>query len=187
MRSDYEEADEQLGGKRAVIKHIIARSGDESGFTLLEMVMYILILSVMIGTATYFFISMRDVSSVSNAAVEVKTVMERGLNLAQTQNQKVTLTFYGPGSLHPNTYSFEKADGTSEQPPMGSSYFTEGAVYYIELQEGSGVAISSTEIIEFDPQGTLMTITFDPDGSVTVNRSGKSKTVTINSNGDITY
>ncbi len=127
-----------------MIKHIVARSRDEGGFSLIELVMYMLILSVMIGTATYVFLSMRDVSAVNNAAQEVKTVMERGLNLAQAENQGVTLTFYGPGSLHPNTYSFLKEDGTSEQPPMGSSYFTEGATYYIELQEGSGVTIAST-------------------------------------------
>jgi type II secretory pathway pseudopilin PulG len=184
MRSDHEKAGEQLGGRRAVLKHIAARSRDESGFSLIELVMYMLILTVMLGTATYFFISMRDVNAVNNAALEVKTAMGRGLNMAQAQNQSVTLTFYGPGTLHPNTYSYVKEDGTSERPPMGTAYFTEGVTYYIKIQEGSGVAIAATVSTVFDIQGTLMSIT---PVNVTVSYSGRSKVVSMNSNGEITY
>jgi type II secretory pathway pseudopilin PulG len=169
-----------------VVKHIIARSRDESGFTLIELVMYILILSIVLGTATYFFISMRDVSVINNAAQEVKTAMQHGLNMAQSQNQRVTLNFYAAGATHPNSYSFVKEDGTSEEPAIGNSFTLDGSVYYIELQEGrADLNIAADISIVYDVQGTILNIT--STGSVVVSFGGRSRTISINPNGEVTY
>lgn len=170
-----------------MLEKVFSRARDEDGFNLIELMVYILILAVMLGTATYFFISVRDVNSLNAAAIEVRSALERGFNMANAQNQRVTLSFYGPGSNYPNTYAFKKNDGSSEPPPLGSAYFTEQAggntVYYIKLQQGdSGLAIAASVDVVYDNQGTLMTVS---PASVTVSRAGRSKTLSINANGEI--
>lgn len=168
-----------------MIKHIIARARDERGFTLIELVMYVLILSIILGTATYFFVSMRDVNVLTNAGAEVETVMKRGYNLALNENQTVTLTFYGPGSAHPNTYSIVKEDGTSEGPALGDSFIADGGVNYIELQDGKeGLRVAATVVIVYDSQGTLFSVT--STGPVTISYSSWSRVISINSNGEVT-
>jgi type II secretory pathway pseudopilin PulG len=174
------------GGRKAVGKYLFERSKDEGGFSLIELVMYMIILAVLLGTAVIGFASMRTTSLLNNSSAQVKVGMDHALNIARNENQLVTMNFYNSGTAgHPNSYAFFRADGTQEVPAKGSSYYEEGGVYYIKLLNGdSGVTMAGNVSVVFNPQGTVLSVT---PASVVVSYSGKSRTVSVSANGEVTY
>lgn len=167
-----------------MFKHLAARSREEGGFTLVELTAYIAVLTILIGSATYSFVAMREISMVNGGATQVKMAMERALSVARNENQGVTLTFYGSAAAgHPNSYTIERNDGTPEQPVAGASYYQSDPPYYVRLQEGgSQLKIASDVTIVYSPDGTLLNVT---PGVVTVSYGGRSKAVSINQFGEV--
>lgn len=174
----------------AVGEYLFGRAKDEGGFSLLELIVYIFILSIILSTAVLGFASMQNTSVLNNSSTQIKVAMEHGLNIAKNENQTVTMTFYGSASTHPNTYAYARSDidtgkpmGTQEVPAKGVSYSTDSGVYYIKLLTGdSGVAIGSDVTVVFDPQGTVLTVT---PASVVISCSGKSRTISVSANGEV--
>ena len=169
----------------AVGEYLFGRSKDEAGFSLFELMTYMLILGIVLSTAVLGFASIQNTSVLNNSSTQIRVAMEHALNIAKNENQMVTMTFYGSASTtHPNTFKYVRADGTQEVPAKGVSYSTESGVYYIKLLTGtSGVAIGSDVTVVFDPQGTVLTVT---PASVAISCSGKSRTISVSANGEVT-
>jgi Tfp pilus assembly protein PilE len=174
-------------GRNAVGRYLIERSRDERGFSIIELAMYLLILSVLLSVSVLSYQNMRTTSLLNDATIQIKVAMDRAFTIAKSENQRVTLSFWSTGD-YPNCYNYTRAvDTNKEVPAAGISYTKDptSGVYYIKLLGGnSGVTIASNISVVFDPQGTVMLVT---PTSVVISYSGKSRTIAVAANGEVSY
>lgn len=132
----------------------------QSGFSLLEMMIVIIIVGVLAAIGIPSFSSWKEKQAVSNATNALLSHMKQARNLALAENRSVRITFSS------SAYTFD-ADTTGSCGPCRDE-----AIGYSQFS--SNLAISPTTVRTFTSRGTVNS------GTITLTASGQSKSIIIN-------
>ena len=180
-------------------KRMICRcTRDKRGFTMLEMLVTVIVLGILTGTAWWMLGGTVHVGSLDAAKTRTGRAMMEAYSIAQNEEIQVDLTFYSDTNSNPairNTYEILRgtAPAVPMRPPTGVTYYSpppSGVTdYYCRLtDDGSKPLISSEQSMRFVPSGATTKCQYvTGNGTVTINYQGKTATVTVNQEGRVTF
>ncbi len=170
----------------------------ESGFTIIELAVVVIILGIIILMATVSYDNSRKVLALRSAVQEVERAINRARSIAGEEGVDVYLQFWNSGGAHPNQYTIYRAypggvnerdgDGPTETPFPGSAYVTDGnGHYWFKLAEGA-VQVQSGVTLLFRREGSVVRVSTEPAGGplqVTLVKGDLTATVTCNELGEV--
>jgi type IV fimbrial biogenesis protein FimT len=166
---------QSLAGNKGCPKRVDA----ESGFSLIELMVTVIILGILLSIAALSYAGITRESALSSAAKQAEGAMKRAKAATTQENVPYTLVFYANSDPHPNTYAFWRPGNS--QPEQNKSVAGESADGgYIKLE--NGVTVTSQTSITFTPAGTTMSVTA---ATVSLQMGGESRSVGISSNGKV--
>ena len=170
----------------------------QRGFTLVELIMVVAVMSVLVGVGALELAQTRSRSFMDNGALQVEKTIKEAYSIAQNERVPVTLNFYAFNNTDDNKKNCYEilrgtyGSGTSMKPPIGVSYTKIGSNYYCKLLEGAQPKVSADVVVYFNTRGSD-TRCEDPSTGAAVSRTVTltfpglpDKTVSVNSEGQVT-
>ncbi len=183
-----------LKGRR---DEVIGLLGGESGFTIAELAIVVLILGFLIFVASLELRSTNNVTTANSAVVQVGRVLKEAYSIAQQEKVQATVNFYSSAnSDNDKKNSYEVLRGTaSMRPPIGVKYKKVNVGgsdhYYCKLLEGGSEPYFPADVtIYLKPVGAVTmcvdSVGAPATGTVNITCTGVgTKTITVNEQGEV--
>ncbi|WP_287155208.1 type II secretion system protein [Candidatus Solincola tengchongensis] len=170
----------------------------EAGFTIVELAAVVIILGIILLTATVSYANSRKGLALRSAVQEVERAINRARSIAGEEGVDVYLQFWDSSGAHPNQYTIYRVypggvnerdeDTPTETPFPGSSYLTDGnGHYWFKLAEGA-VQVQSGVTLLFRREGSVVRVSTVPAGGslqVTLVKGDLTATVSCNELGEV--
>ncbi len=177
----------------------------ENGFTMIELAVVIIILGIILATATLSYSNISKGVNLNGARSQVEEALNRAKTSARQENVTYMVVFYpASASSNPNTYEFFHNVAAANPTDLMSLTWTMTPVYvsvgetatqasghsYIKVPNGVQVTGSQIKVI-FSPSGSVISATWDPgfspNGKATINLNSGSKvgSVSVDAQGNI--
>ncbi len=166
------------------MRNAISPRSDESGFTLVELLITVTILGILLTLAALNWTGIMRENALSSGAKQVEGAMKRAKTLAEQENVTYILRFmpHSDGD-HPDTYAFFRPGET--EPEVNKAVVGESSQGgYIALGNGVSVSGTSSISITFAPAGTTISVSPAPS-SVGLSMGSSNRTVSITQAGKI--
>lgn len=148
------------------------------GFTLLEMMIVMVILSVLVSIGVPAFKTWRENQAVNAAASALLANMKQGRVMAMAENRSVTITFCSTaGGDVRNGWVFDSSSPSQTCDPCATAACTRGLMDFDQFSPS--MTISSTTARTFSSRGTAG----PSNPTITLTVGGASKTITLNAIG----
>ncbi len=202
----WDRGDRRKVGRLALYHRKARRGDDEDGFSLMELSIVVLLISILLVIATLSYANASSNTRMSGAKKQIESAISRAKTAARQQNATYQLIFYTNENVaNANSFEFRRnvkgPDGSWTMTPVDESVSGEkvsksGDNTYIRVMEGVKITgcneiPGDVIIVNFRPSGTTMSV-YGTGGSggpasqpVTINiaTGGLTGSVVINSLG----